>query len=166
MDKDPIVIAGTARTPVGAFQGSLAKASAAELGATAIGAAIERAGVAPDIIDEVMMGCVLPAGQGQAPARQAALGAGLPLGAGCTTVNKMCGSGMKAVMLARDLIVAGTDRTVVAGGQESMTNAPYLLPKARGGHRLGHAEIVDHMFLDGLEDAYDRGTLMLSLIHI
>ena len=160
MDKDPIVIAGTARTPVGAFQGSLAKASAAELGATAIEAAVERAGVTPDTIDEVMMGCVLPAGQGQAPARQAALGAGLPLSVGCTTVNKMCGSGMKTVMLAHDLIAAGTGGTLIAGGQESMTNAPYLLPKARGGHRLGHAEIVDHMFLDGLEDAYDRGTLM------
>ena len=160
MNKDPIVIAGTARTPVGAFQGSLAKASAAELGATAIEAAVERAGVTPDTIDEVMMGCVLPAGQGQAPARQAALGAGLPLSVGCTTVNKMCGSGMKTVMLAHDLIAAGTGRTLIAGGQESMTNAPYLLPKARGGHRLGHAEIVDHMFLDGLEDAYDRGTLM------
>ena len=160
MNKDPIVIAGTARTPVGAFQGSLARASAAELGATAIEAAVERAGVTPDTIDEVMMGCVLPAGQGQAPARQAALGAGLPLSVGCTTVNKMCGSGMKTVMLAHDLIAAGTGRTLIAGGQESMTNAPYLLPKARGGHRLGHAEIVDHMFLDGLEDAYDRGTLM------
>ena len=160
MNKDPIVIAGTAHTPVGAFQGSLAKASAAELGATAIEAAVERAGVTPDTIDEVMMGCVLPAGQGQAPARQAALGAGLPLSVGCTTVNKMCGSGMKTVMLAHDLIAAGTGRTLIAGGQESMTNAPYLLPKARGGHRLGHAEIVDHMFLDGLEDAYDRGTLM------
>ena len=160
MNKDPIVIAGTARTPVGAFQGSLAKVSAAELGATAIEAAVERAGVTPDTIDEVMMGCVLPAGQGQAPARRAALGAGLPLSVGCTTVNKMCGSGMKTVMLAHDLIAAGTGRTLIAGGQESMTNAPYLLPKARGGHRLGHAEIVDHMFLDGLEDAYDRGTLM------
>ena len=156
MNKDPIVIAGTARTPVGAFQGSLAKVSAAELGATAIEAAVERAGVTPDTIDEVMMGCVLPAGQGQAPARQAALGAGLPLSVGCTTVNKMCGSGMKTVMRAHDLIAAGTGRTLIAGGQESMTNAPYLLPKARGGHRLGHAEIVDHMFLDGLEDAYDR----------
>ena len=160
MDKDPIVIAGAARTPVGAFQGSLASASAAELGAVAIGAAVERAGVTPDTIDEVMMGCVLSAGQGQAPARQAALGAGLPLSAGCTTVNKMCGSGMKTVMLAHDLIVAGTGRTLIAGGQESMTNAPYLLPKARGGHRLGHSEIVDHMFLDGLEDAYEHGMLM------
>ena len=160
MDKDPIVIAGAARTPVGAFQGSLASASAAELGAVAIGAAVERAGVTPDTIDEVMMGCVLSAGQGQAPARQAALGAGLPLSAGCTTVNKMCGSGMKTVMLAHDLIVAGTGRTLIAGGQESMTNAPYLLPKARGGHRLGHSEIVDHMFLDGLEDAYEHGKLM------
>ena len=145
MNKDPIVIAGTARTPVGAFQGSLAKVSAAELGATAIEAAVERAGVTPDTIDEVMMGCVLPAGQGQAPARQAALGAGLPLSVGCTTVNKMCGSGMKTVMLAHDLIAAGAGRTRIAGGQESMTNAPYLLPKARGGHRQGLAEIVDHM---------------------
>ena len=162
MDKDPIVIAGTARTPVGAFQGSLAKASASELGATAIGAALERAGVTPDTIDEVMMGCVLPAGQGQAPARQAALGAGLPLSVGCTTVNKMCGSGMKTVMLAHDLIAAGTGHTLIAGGQESMTNAPYLSPAMRGGARLGHQTMQDHMFLDGLEDAYDRGRLMGS----
>ncbi|MBO67775.1 MAG: acetyl-CoA C-acyltransferase [Acidiferrobacteraceae bacterium] len=160
MDRDPIVIAGTARTPIGAFQGSFSSVSAAELGAAAIAAALERSGTEPNEIDQVIMGCVLPAGQGQAPARQATLGAGLPLEVACTTINKMCGSGMQAVMLAHDLIVAGTAKKVIAGGQESMTNAPYLLPKARSGHRLGHAKIIDHMFLDGLEDAYDRGKLM------
>jgi acetyl-CoA C-acetyltransferase len=160
MSKDPIIIAGAARTPVGGFQGSLATASASKLGAIAISAAVERSGIKSDHIDEVIMGCVLSAGQGQAPARQAALSAGLSLNAGCTTVNKMCGSGMKSVMLAHDMIIAGTGRTIVAGGQESMSNAPYLLPKARKGYRLGHSEVVDHMFLDGLEDAYERGTLM------
>lgn len=160
MSKDPIVIVSLARTPMGGFQGDFASLSAPELGASAIRAAMERAGIKPDEIEEVIMGCVLPAGQGQAPARQASLGAGIPASTGCTTVNKMCGSGMKAVMLAHDLIVAGSAGIMVAGGMESMTNAPYLLPKARGGLRLGHGEIKDHMFLDGLEDAYDKGRLM------
>jgi acetyl-CoA C-acetyltransferase len=131
MSKDPIVIVSAARTPMGALQGDLASLSAPELGSAAIRAAIERAGVQPEEIDEVIMGCVLPAGQGQAPARQASLGAGIPASTGCTTVNKMCGSGMKAVMLAHDLIVAGSAGTMVAGGMESMTQAPYLIPKAR-----------------------------------
>ncbi len=157
---DPIVIVGAARTPMGGFQGDLTALTAAQLGAVAIRAAVERAGLPPERIDEVLMGCVLPAGQGQAPARQAALGAGLPLGAGCTTVNKMCGSGMRAAMFAHDMLLAGGVEAVVAGGMESMTNAPYLLPKARGGYRLGHGEIKDHMFLDGLEDAYQKGRLM------
>ncbi len=160
MNEDPIVVAGAARTPVGAFQGTLSTSSASELGATAISAAVERSGIKPDTVEEVIMGCVLAAGQGQAPARQAALSAGLSLKTGCTTINKMCGSGMKAVMLAHDMILAGTGRTIVAGGQENMSRAPYLLPKARKGHRLGHSQVVDHMFLDGLEDAYERGTLM------
>tara|TARA_B000000460_G_C21511128_1_gene391100 strand:- start:104 stop:1291 length:1188 start_codon:yes stop_codon:yes gene_type:complete len=162
MTDDPIVVVGAARTPIGGFQGVLTGASAPHLGASAIEAALERSGVAVDTIDEVLMGCVLAAGQGQAPARQAALGAGLPLGVGCTTVNKMCGSGMKAVMLAHDQIHAGSSSIVVAGGQESMTNAPYLLPRARSGLRLGHANVIDHMFLDGLEDAYEPGRLMGS----
>ena len=162
MPEDPIVITGAARTPLGGFQGCLAAVPAPQLGAAAIDSAVERSGLTPDAVDEVLMGCVLPAGQGQAPARQAALGAGLPLGVGCTTINKMCGSGMKAAMLAHDLISSGSMRTVVAGGQESMSNAPFLLPKARGGYRLGHGEVVDHMFLDGLEDAYDPGKLMGS----
>ncbi|MBX9963387.1 MAG: acetyl-CoA C-acetyltransferase [Burkholderiales bacterium] len=160
MNNDPIVIAGLARTPMGGFQGELKDFTAAELGAVAIRAAVERAGVSPQDIEEVVMGCVLPAGQGQAPARQASLGAGLPLGAGCTTVNKMCGSGMKAAMFANDLLAAGTNRVMVAGGMESMTNAPYLLPKARSGYRMGHQQVLDHMFLDGLEDAYEKGRLM------
>ena len=156
---DEVVIAGSARTPIGGFQGELAAKSAAELGAVAIEAAIERAGVDPARIDEVLMGNVLGAGQGQAPARQAALDAGLPEAVPCTTLNKMCGSGMKAVMQAYDAILAGSARTVVAGGMESMSNAPYLLPKARAGLRLGHGEVKDHLFLDGLEDAY-AGRLM------
>src|SRR5215213_2603638 len=131
MDKDPIVIVAAARTPMGAFQGELKSFAAADLGAAAIRAAVERAKVRPEDVQEVLMGCVLPAGQGQAPARQASLGAGLPLSAGCTTINKMCGSGMKAAMLAHDLLVAGSAEVIVAGGMESMTNAPYLLPKAR-----------------------------------
>ncbi|HEX3171643.1 MAG TPA: acetyl-CoA C-acetyltransferase, partial [Burkholderiales bacterium] len=135
---DPVVIVGAARTPMGAFQGDLKNVSAPELGAAAIKAAVERAGLKSDDVQEVIMGNVLSAGQGQAPARQAALGAGLPLGVGCTTINKMCGSGMKAAMLANDLLLAGTNTVMVAGGMESMTNAPYLLPKARGGLRLGH----------------------------
>ena len=160
MAADPIVIAGMARTPMGGFQGALASVEAPRLGAAAIAGALERAGVDGAEVDEVVMGCVLQAGQGQAPARQAAIGAGMPDSVGATTVNKMCGSGMKAAMLAHDLIAAGSADIVVAGGLESMTNAPYLLPKARGGMRMGHGEIKDHMFLDGLEDAYDRGSLM------
>src|SRR5437867_964649 len=160
MANDPIVIVSAARTPMGALQGELKDFAAPQLGAAAIRAAIERAGVKPEQVQEVIVGCVLPAGQGQAPARQASLGAGLPLSAGCATVNKMCGSGMKAVMLAHDLLVAGTNDVMVAGGMESMSNAPYLLPKARGGMRMGHGQVYDHMFLDGLEDAYDKGKLM------
>jgi len=156
MLNDPIVIVSAARTPMGAFQGELKGFSAPELGAAAIRAAIERAGVRPEQVEEVIMGCVLPAGLGQAPARQASLGAGLPLSAGCTTVNKMCGSGMKAAMLAHDLLAAGSNDIMVAGGMESMSNAPYLLPKARGGYRMGHGQVIDHMFYDGLEDAYVR----------
>jgi acetyl-CoA C-acetyltransferase len=160
MQIDPVVIVGAARTAMGGFQGDFKNVAAPGLGAAAIKAAVERAGVQPEDVQEVIMGNVLSAGQGQAPARQAALGAGLPSGVGCTTINKMCGSGMKAVMLANDLLLAGTNTVMVAGGMESMTNAPYLLPKARGGFRLGHGEVKDHMFLDGLEDAYDRGKLM------
>jgi len=162
MIQDPVVIVGAARTPMGALQGELKDFSAPELGAVAIRAAVERAGLKPEDIEEVIMGCVLPAGQGQAPARQASLGAGLPLGAGCTTVNKMCGSGMKAAMLANDLLLAGTNQVMLAGGMESMSNAPYLLPKARVGYRMGHQQVLDHMFLDGLEDAYAKGRLMGS----
>jgi len=157
---DPIVIVGAARTPIGAFQGDFKDLAAHELGAVAIRAAIEREGISPDSVDEVLMGCVLPAGQGQAPARQAAIGASLPVSTGATTVNKMCGSGMKAVMLAHDLLLAGTAAVAVAGGMESMTNAPYLLDRARSGYRMGHGRVLDHMFLDGLEDAYDKGRLM------
>jgi acetyl-CoA C-acetyltransferase len=160
MQNDPVVIVGAARTPMGGFQGDFRHVTAPELGAAAIEAAVGRAGVKPEEVQEVIMGNVLSAGQGQAPARQAALGAGLPTGVGCTTINKMCGSGMKAAMLANDLLLAGASTMMVAGGMESMSNAPYLLPKARGGLRLGHGEIKDHMFLDGLEDAYDRGRLM------
>jgi acetyl-CoA C-acetyltransferase len=162
MKQDPIVIVSAARTPMGGFQGALKGFAAPALGAAAIRAAIERAGLKPEAVQEVIMGCVLPAGQGQAPARQASLGAGLPLAAGCTTVNKMCGSGMKAAMLAHDLLSAGSMDVVVAGGMESMSNAPYLLPKARAGYRMGHAQVLDHMFFDGLEDAYDKGRLMGS----
>ena len=158
--KEKIVITGIARTPMGGFQGVLSNASSPELGATVIRVAVERSQLKADVIDEVIMGCVLPAGLGQAPARQASLAAGIPLSTGCTTVNKMCGSGMKATMLAHDLLLAGTNRVMVAGGFESMTNAPYLLPKARAGLRIGHGEVKDHMFLDGLEDAYDKGRLM------
>jgi acetyl-CoA C-acetyltransferase len=156
VNADPIVIVSAARTPMGAFQGELKGFTAPELGSAAIRAAVERAKIGANEVQEVIMGCVLPAGQGQAPARQASLGAGLPLSAGCTTVNKMCGSGMKAAMLAHDLLVAGSAEVIVAGGMESMTNAPYLLPKARAGLRMGHSHVLDHMFLDGLEDAYAR----------
>ena len=162
MTTDPIVIVSVARTPMGAMQGELKDFAAPQLGAAAIRAALERTGIKPEQVQEVIMGCVLPAGQGQAPARQASLGAGLPLSAGCTTVNKMCGSGMKAAMLANDLLTAGTNDIMVAGGMESMSNAPYLLPKARTGYRMGHQQVIDHMFLDGLEDAYDKGRLMGS----
>ncbi len=160
MAADPIVIAGMARTPMGSFQGTLAAVDAPALGAAAIRGALARAGVDGAAVSEVIMGCVLQAGQGQAPARQAAIGAGIPDSVGATTVNKMCGSGMKAAMLGHDLIAAGSADIVVAGGLESMSNAPYLLPKARGGMRMGHGAVKDHMFLDGLEDAYDRGKLM------
>ncbi|KUM05222.1 acetyl-CoA C-acyltransferase [Chromobacterium subtsugae] len=160
MQQQEIVIVGMARTAMGGFQGALSGLTAGQLGAAAIRAAVERAGVAAGEVDEVIMGCVLPAGQGQAPARQAALGGGLPQATPCTTINKMCGSGMKAVMMAHDQLLAGNGQVVVAGGMESMSNAPYLMPKARGGLRLGHGEIKDHMFLDGLEDAYQKGTLM------
>ena len=157
---DPVVIVGAARTPMAAFQGEFSSVSAPELGQVAIAAALERAQLAPEQVEELLFGCVLPAGQGQAPARQAALGAKLPTSTGCTTVNKMCGSGMKAAMLAHDLILAGSAEIAVAGGMESMTNAPYLIPKARGGYRIGHAMIYDHMMLDGLEDAYEKGRAM------
>src|SRR3989441_33529 len=162
MQSDPIVIVSAARTPMGAFQGELKSFTAPELGAAAIRAAVERAKIGADEVREVIMGCVLPAGQGQAPARQASLGAGLPLGTGCTTVNKMCGSGMKAAMLAHDILATGNAEVIVAGGMESMTNAPYLLPKARAGLRMGHGQVIDHMFYDGLEDAYEKGRLMGS----
>jgi acetyl-CoA C-acetyltransferase len=157
---DPVVIVSAARTPMGGMQGDFKDLAAAELGAVAIRAALERSGVPAADVEEVVMGCVLSAGQGQAPSRQASLGAGLPLSAGCTTVNKMCGSGMKAIMFAHDLLLAGSNDVMVAGGMESMSNAPYLLPKARAGYRMGHQQVLDHMFLDGLEDAYDRGRLM------
>ncbi|WP_374354112.1 acetyl-CoA C-acetyltransferase [Chitinimonas sp.] len=157
---DSIVIVSAARTPMGGLMGDFNSLKAGQLGAVAIKAAVERAGIAPADVEEVIMGNVLPAGQGQAPARQASLGAGLPLSANCTTINKMCGSGMKAVMLAHDLLKAGSNSVMVAGGMESMSNAPYILPKVRAGLRLGHSEVKDHMFLDGLEDAYDKGQLM------
>ncbi|HYD56718.1 MAG TPA: acetyl-CoA C-acetyltransferase [Burkholderiales bacterium] len=160
MQNDPIVIVSAARTPMGGFQGELKSFAAPELGAAAIRAAVERARIRPEDVQEVIMGCVLPAGQGQAPARQASLGAGLPLATGCTTINKMCGSGMKAAMLAHDVLLSEKDHVLVAGGMESMTNAPYLLPKARGGLRMGHGQVLDHMFYDGLEDAYEKGRLM------
>ncbi len=157
---DPIVVAGAARTAMAGLHGDFASLSAPQLGTEAIAAAVRRSGLAPGDIEEVLMGCVLTAGQGQAPARQAALGAGLPVSTGCTTVNKMCGSGMQAIMFAHDALAAGSNEIMVAGGMESMTNAPYLLPRARGGYRLGHDRVLDHMFVDGLEDAYDRGKLM------
>src|SRR5258706_10066339 len=160
VNPDPTVIVSCARTPMGAFQGELKGFAAPELGAAAIRAAVERAKFKPEDVQEVLMGCVLPAGQGQAPARQAALGAGLSLATGCTTINKMCGSGMKAAMLAHDSLISQSADIIVAGGMESMTNAPYLLPKARAGLRMGHAQVIDHMFYDGLEDAYERGRLM------
>ena len=160
MTADPIVIVDYARTPMGGFQGALSGASATELGAAAVKAAVERAGVAPEAIEQILMGCVLPAGLGQAPARQAALKAGLPKSVEATMVNKMCGSGMQAAILAHDMLAAGSAKIVIAGGMESMTNAPYLLAKHRGGARIGPDRVMDSMDLDGLEDAYDSGKLM------
>jgi acetyl-CoA C-acetyltransferase len=157
---DPIVIVSAARTPMGGFMGDLAPLTAPQLGSAAIKAAVDRAGIAPEQVEEVVFGNVLQAGVGQAPARQASLGAGLPLSAGCTTVHKVCGSALKAVMLMHDSLLAGSYDIGVAGGMESMSNAPYLLPKARAGMRLGHGQVIDHMFLDGLEDAYEKGRLM------
>ncbi|TCL72631.1 acetyl-CoA C-acyltransferase [Rhizobium sp. BK251] len=157
---DPVVIVSATRTPLGRFQGALSGQAAPELGSLVIRAALERAHLAPERVDEVLFGCVLPAGQGQAPARQAARGGGLPDAVGATTVNKVCGSGMKATMLAHDLILAGSASIAVSGGMESMSNAPYLLAKARGGYRMGHDRIFDHMMLDGLEDAYEKGRSM------
>ncbi len=158
--KDPIVIVSSARTPMGSLQGNLSSLSASQLGAVAIKASLERSGIKTDAVEEAIMGNVLPAGQGQAPARQAVLGADLPLSTHCTTINKMCGSGMKAAMFAHDLLSAGVNDVMIAGGMESMSNAPYLLPRVRTGLRMGHSEVQDHMFLDGLEDAYDKGKLM------
>ncbi|MEQ8746053.1 acetyl-CoA C-acyltransferase [Pyruvatibacter sp.] len=160
MEKDPVVIVGAMRTPMGGFQGELSAVEATALGSHAIAAALGHAGLAADQVDEVIMGIVLPAGTGQAPARQASRNAGIPDEAGATAINKVCGSGMKAAMLGHDGILVGSSNIVVAGGMESMTNAPYLLPNARGGMRIGHGEIKDHMFLDGLEDAYDKGRAM------
>ncbi|HEX7913168.1 MAG TPA: acetyl-CoA C-acyltransferase [Paraburkholderia sp.] len=158
ISNDPVVIVAAARTPLSGFQGSFASLTAPLLGANAIRAAVQRAGLQPDAVDEVLMGCVLPAGLGQAPARQASLGAGLPVSAGCTTINKVCGSGMKATMLAHDLLLGRSQQVIVAGGMESMSNAPYLLLKARSGQRLGHGQVLDHMFFDGLEDHYGHAS--------
>ena len=158
--QDPIVIVGAARTPMGSFQSDFASQSAHDLGGVAIKAAVERSGVKPELVDEVLFGNCLMAGQGQAPARQAALKGGLPLSAGAVTLSKMCGSGMKATMLAHDMLIAGSATVMVAGGMESMTNAPYLMLKGRGGYRMGHDKIYDHMMLDGLEDAYEAGRSM------
>ena len=160
MAQDSVVIAGASRTAMGGFQGVFSDLAAWELGGAAIGAALADAGAAPDQVDELLMGCVLPAGQGQAPARQAGFAAGLGKEVPATTLNKMCGSGMRTVMMAHDQLALGQGDVLVAGGMESMTNAPYLLPKMRSGARLGHGQVIDHMFLDGLEDAYDRGRLM------
>jgi acetyl-CoA C-acetyltransferase len=157
---DPVVITGFARTPMGGFQGALAGVSATTLGAVAVRAAVARSGVAPEMVEQIFMGCVLPGGLGQAPARQAALGAGLPLSVEATTLNKMCGSGMQAAIMAHDALLAGSAAVIVAGGMESMSNAPYLLTKHRSGARIGHDAIKDSMYLDGLEDAYDPGKLM------
>lgn len=159
MSSDAIVIVAAKRTPIGAFQGALAGASAPDLGAAAIAGVIADSGIAPADIDQVLMGCVLPAGLGQAPARQAAISAGIPVGAATTTVNKMCGSAMMTIMLGHDLLKAGSATVVVAGGLESMSNAPYLLPKARRGYRMGHQETLDHMFYDGLQDPWE-GNMM------
>ncbi|MDB9971682.1 acetyl-CoA C-acyltransferase [Alphaproteobacteria bacterium] len=160
MNKNSIVITGFARTPMGSFQGSLSSETAPYLGSIAIKGAIKKAGIKAEDIDDVVMGCVLPAGMGQAPARQAAIGAGIPNTAGATTVNKMCGSGMRAAMIAHDQLLAGSSLVTLAGGIESMSNTPYILPKVRSGLRMGHAQVQDHMFIDGLEDAYQTGSLM------
>ena len=160
MNKNNIVITGFARTPMGSFQGSLSSETAPYLGSIAIKGAIKKAGIKAEDIDDVVMGCVLPAGMGQAPARQAAIGAGIPNTAGATTVNKMCGSGMRAAMIAHDQLLAGSSLVTLAGGIESMSNTPYILPKVRSGLRMGHAQVQDHMFIDGLEDAYETGRLM------
>ncbi|MSR15436.1 MAG: acetyl-CoA C-acyltransferase [Gammaproteobacteria bacterium] len=162
MQNNAVVIAGAARTPMGALQGDLANVSAPALGSVAIKAALARANANPEWVDETIMGCVLPGGLGQAPARQASIGAGIPRSVAATTINKMCGSGMRAVMFGFDAIMAGSSELIVAGGMESMSNAPYLLPKVRVGMRLGHGELIDHMFFDGLEDAYEKGRLMGS----
>ena len=159
-NQDPIVIVGMARTPMGGFQGSLSALTAPQLGGQAIAAAVERSGLPAETVEQVLFGCVLSAGLGQAPARQAALAAGLPLGTACSTINKMCGSGMQTVMMAHDALLADSIDVIVAGGMESMSNAPYLLNNARQGYRMGHQQVRDHMFLDGLEDAYDKGRLM------
>ena len=160
MTTDPIVIVGMSRTPMGAFQGDFAAIQAPELGAVAIKGAIDEAKINPKNIEEIFMGCVLTAGIGQAPARQASIGAGIPFSTSCTTVNKMCGSGMQAIILAYNNLMAGASSIIIAGGMESMTNAPYILPKMRSGARIGHTEVKDHMFYDGLEDAYEQGKLM------
>ena len=160
MNSNDVVIAGSARTPMGGMMGSLSSVRSPDLGAISIKTAIERSGLQPADIQEVIMGCVLPGGLGQAPARQASRASGIPDSSGCTTINKRCGSGMQAVIMAHDQIKAGTNNIMIAGGMESMTNAPYVLPKMRGGARIGHQQVVDHMFLDGLEDAYDKGRLM------
>ena len=160
MNKKDIVITGMARTPMGSFQGSLSSENAPNLGSIAIKGAIKKAGIKAEDIDDVVIGCVLPAGMGQAPARQAAIGAGIPNTAGATTINKMCGSGMRAAMIAHDQLLAGSSFVTLAGGIESMSNTPYILPKVRSGLRMGHAQVQDHMFIDGLEDAYEPGRLM------
>ncbi len=160
MSQDPIVIASAVRTPMGDFQGAFTGVPATRLGSVAIAAAVERAGIKPAEVEEVFMGCVLPAGLRQAPARQASLGAGIPVSAPCTTLNKVCGSAMKATLLAHDLITLGNAAVMVAGGMESMTNAPYMLEKGREGFRIGHGRVLDHMYCDGLEDAYEQGKLM------
>ena len=162
MNKEHIVITGMARTPMGSFQGSLSTEKAPDLGSIAIKGAIKKANIKPEDIDDVVMGCVLPAGMGQAPARQAAINAGIPNTSGATTINKMCGSGMRAAMIANDQLLAGSSLISLAGGIESMSNAPYILPKVRGGLRMGHGQVQDHMFIDGLEDAYEPGRLMGS----
>ena len=162
MNNNDIVITGTARTPMGSFQGSLSNEKATRLGSIAIEAALSKANIKSEDVDDVVMGCVLPAGLGQAPARQSAIGAGIPNTAGATTINKMCGSGMRAAMIANDQLIAGSSKITIAGGIESMSNTPYVLPKVRSGLRMGHGELKDHMFLDGLEDAYEEGRLMGS----